>query len=139
MRQLSGRDATFPYLETARMPMHGRVPLVTNRVISNAPGPPVPRYLAGARMLHNLPTSIVTHGLGLNITVQSCDPWLDFALVAGSEVLPEVRELADDIAVAFDEPRALPAGKSDRTAKKPVPEATVRARGRAPTKRTPDR
>jgi WS/DGAT/MGAT family acyltransferase len=107
-----------------------RVPLVANLVISNVPGPPVPLYLAGARMLHNHPTSIVTHGLGLNITVQSYDQWLDFGLVAGNEALPEVRELADEIVIAFDDLRALPLpGEGDSEQGAQVRERLSRAVG----------
>jgi pimeloyl-ACP methyl ester carboxylesterase len=43
-----------------------RIPQVANVVISNVPGPPVPLYLAGAKMLTNYPTSIVVHGMALN-------------------------------------------------------------------------
>jgi diacylglycerol O-acyltransferase len=59
-----------------------RIPQVANVVISNVPGPPVQLYMAGARMLTNYPTSIVVHGMALNITVQSYDKHLDFGLMA---------------------------------------------------------
>ncbi len=85
-----------------------RIPQVANLVISNVPGPPVPLYMAGARMLTNYPTSIITHGLALNITVQSYDQSLDFGLMADAQAMPDVRELADAIGIAFDDVRALP-------------------------------
>ena len=85
-----------------------RIPQVANVVISNVPGPPVPLYMAGARMLTNYPTSIITHGLALNITVQSYDQSLDFGLMADALAMPDVRELADAITIAFDDLRALP-------------------------------
>jgi hypothetical protein len=81
---------------------------VANVVISNVPGPPVPLFMAGARMLTNYPTSIVVHGMALNITVQSYDKSLDFGLMADAAAMPDVRELADAIAVAMDDLRALP-------------------------------
>jgi hypothetical protein len=85
-----------------------RIPQVANVVISNVPGPPVPLYMAGARMLTNYPTSIITHGLALNITVQSYDQSLDFGLMADAQAMPDVRELADAMTIAFDDLRALP-------------------------------
>jgi WS/DGAT/MGAT family acyltransferase len=85
-----------------------RIPQVANVVISNVPGPPVPLYMAGARMLTNYPTSIITHGLALNITVQSYDQSLDFGLMADAQAMPDVRALADAITIAFDDVRALP-------------------------------
>jgi diacylglycerol O-acyltransferase len=85
-----------------------RIPQVANLVISNVPGPTVPLYMAGARMLTNYPTSIITHGLALNITVQSYNQSLDFGLMADAVAMPDVRELADAITIAFDDLRALP-------------------------------
>ncbi|MGL6112931.1 MAG: wax ester/triacylglycerol synthase family O-acyltransferase [Rubrivivax sp.] len=97
-----------------------RLPQVANLVISNVPGPPVPLYLAGARMCMNYPTSIVTHGLGLNITVQSYDQSLDFGLMADAKAMPDVQELADAIAIAFDDLRVLSMpGESDEDAPEP--------------------
>jgi diacylglycerol O-acyltransferase / wax synthase len=80
-----------------------RIPQVANVVISNVPGPAVPLYMAGAKMLTNYPTSIIVHGLGLNITVQSYDQSLDFGLMADALAMPDVRELANAITVAFDD------------------------------------
>jgi WS/DGAT/MGAT family acyltransferase len=85
-----------------------KLPPVANVVISNVPGPPVPLYMAGAKMLTNYPCSIVVHGVGLNITVQSYYQSFDFGLMADAAAMPEVRELADSIRVAFDDMRALP-------------------------------
>jgi diacylglycerol O-acyltransferase / wax synthase len=85
-----------------------KLPPVANVAISNVPGPPIPLYMAGAKMLTNYPCSIVVHGVALNITVQSYDQSLDFGLMADAAAMPEVRELADAIAAAFEELRALP-------------------------------
>jgi diacylglycerol O-acyltransferase / wax synthase len=84
-----------------------RLPQLANVAISNVPGPNVPLYLAGARMLTNYPTSVVVHGLALNITVQSYDQSLDFGLMADAKAMPDVRLLAESIAVAFDDVRGL--------------------------------
>jgi WS/DGAT/MGAT family acyltransferase len=84
-----------------------KLPPLANVVISNVPGPPIPLYMAGAKMLTNYPCSIVVHGVALNITVQSYDQSLDFGLMADAAAMPEVRELADSIRVAFDDLRAL--------------------------------
>jgi hypothetical protein len=90
-----------------------KLPPVANVVISNVPGPAVPLYLAGARMLTNYPCSIVVHGVALNITVQSYDQSLDFGLMADAQAMPELRELADAIRVALDDIRALPVDEAD--------------------------
>ena len=85
-----------------------RIPQVANLVISNVPGPPVPLYMAGAHMLTNYPTSIIVHGMALNITVQSYDQSLDFGIMADAAALPDARALAQEIEIAFDDLRALP-------------------------------
>jgi diacylglycerol O-acyltransferase / wax synthase len=104
----------MPWLIEAATALYGkakvadRIPQVANVVISNVPGPPVPLYMAGARMMTNYPTSIVVHGMGLNITVQSYERSLDFGLMADASAMPDVRELADAITVALDDLRAMP-------------------------------
>ncbi len=85
-----------------------RLPPVSNLVISNVPGPAVPLYMAGARMLSNFPTSIVTHGVALNITVQSYNGALDVGLMADAAAMPDVRDLAQGLLFALDDLRALP-------------------------------
>jgi hypothetical protein len=76
------------------------------------PGPPVPLYLAGAKMLTNYPCSIVVHGVALNITVQSYDQSLDFGLMADAVAAPDIAALADALRVALDDLRVL-AGTRD--------------------------
>lgn len=99
----------MPWLMEAAVALYGRakvadrIPLVANLVISNVPGPPVPLYMAGARMTSNYPTSIVVHGMALNITVQSYDQQMDFGLMADAQAMPDVRGLADALRVAFDD------------------------------------
>ncbi len=103
-----------PWLIEAATALYGRakladrIPLLANLVISNVPGPPMPLYLAGARMLCNYPTSIVVHGMALNITVHSYDQGLDFGLMADAAAMSDVRELAEAVLMAFDDIRALP-------------------------------
>jgi len=105
-----------------------KLPPVANVTISNVPGPPMPLYLAGAKMLTNYPCSIVVHGVALNITVQSYDQSLDFGLMADAKAMPDVRRLAQALPAAFDVLRALPA--DDDAAAVPGPRA-AKGRGRA--------
>jgi diacylglycerol O-acyltransferase / wax synthase len=106
-----------------------KLPALANLAISNVPGPPMPLYLAGAKILSFHPTSIVTHGLGLNITVQSYHGSLDFGLMACGRAMPDVGELAAHLRAAFAEFAALPAADAAATGKKPP----------APARRAPRR
>ena len=107
-----------------------RIPQVANVVISNVPGPPVPLYLAGARMITSHPTSIIVHGIALNITVQSYDQHLDFGLMADAAAMPDVRDLADAITVSFDDLRALPRPGEAAHEDTPTLQSVVRKAGR---------
>jgi diacylglycerol O-acyltransferase / wax synthase len=103
-----------PWLIEAATALYGkakvadRIPQVANVVISNVPGPPVPLYMAGARMITNYPASIIVHGMALNITVQSYDQSLDFGLMADAQAMPDVQDFARAIEIAFDDVRTLP-------------------------------
>jgi diacylglycerol O-acyltransferase / wax synthase len=65
------------------------LPSAANVIISNVPGAPMSLYAAGAELLHLYPVSIPTHGMALNITVQSYRNELDFGLIAGANVLSD--------------------------------------------------
>ncbi len=110
-----------------------RLPAIANVTISNVPGPTVPLYMAGAKMLTNYPTSIVVHGVALNITVQTYNESLEFGLIACGEAMPEVAELARHVQAAFDEFQALPASVVIEAA--PPPKATASAPKEAPAKK----
>ncbi|MFM7755987.1 MAG: WS/DGAT/MGAT family O-acyltransferase [Actinomycetota bacterium] len=96
-----GTQATSPVISTAalrlasRLRLADRINLPTNVVISNVPGPRQPRYFAGAKLDQYIPISIVTDGMGLNITVHSCLERLDFGLIAARELVPDLWHLAD--------------------------------------------
>ena len=60
-------------------------------------GPKFTLYANGAELLHSYPVSIVTHGIGLNITLQSYRDHLDFGFIAGANILPNVQSLADSL------------------------------------------
>jgi diacylglycerol O-acyltransferase len=65
-----------------------------NVVISNVPGPNVPVYLAGAKLLANYPVSVLTDGQGLNITLVGYLGQLHFGLVACRELVPDIDAMA---------------------------------------------
>jgi WS/DGAT/MGAT family acyltransferase len=88
-----------PVLSTAAIRLASRVGLARrilpfNVVISNVPGPRQPLYFAGSRLCHQFPVSIVTDGLGLNITVMSYLDRLDFGVIVDRELVPDVWDLA---------------------------------------------
>jgi diacylglycerol O-acyltransferase / wax synthase len=79
-----------------------------NLFVSNVPGPQVPLYVAGARVLGLYPVSAVTDMTGgLNITLFSYDGSIDFGLIACRELVPDVWNLIDYLHDALSELAAL--------------------------------
>jgi diacylglycerol O-acyltransferase len=74
-----------------------------NVTISNVPGPRQPLYMAGAQLKHMYPVSIVTDGMGLNMTVSSYLDGLDFGLIACRELIPDLWVLNDALGDALAE------------------------------------
>lgn len=135
-RQLKGVIPTdfpslgLPWLLSAAAGLYGRtsladrIPPIANLVVSNVPGPDTPLYLAGARLKTYWPVSIVEHGLGLNITLQSYAGSLDFGILAARVGIPDARPLARGLHEALAELRratdiAAPLRAEPDTAKSP--------------------
>jgi diacylglycerol O-acyltransferase len=78
------------------------LPPAANITVSNVPGPRQTLYAAGAELLHIFPVSISTHGIALNITVQSYRDQLDFGFIAGANIIPHVQVLCDMLPLEFD-------------------------------------
>jgi diacylglycerol O-acyltransferase len=65
-----------------------------NITISNVPGPNVPVYMCGAKLIAHYPVSVVTDGQGLNITLVGYQGQLHFGLVSSRELVPDIDVLA---------------------------------------------
>jgi diacylglycerol O-acyltransferase len=73
-----------------------------NICISNVPGPNVPVYLCGARLLAHYPVSVITDGQGLNITLVGYLGQLHFGLVSCRELVPDIDTLAGYLVEELD-------------------------------------
>jgi diacylglycerol O-acyltransferase len=100
----------------------GRKP-IWNLVVSNVPGPQLPLYMAGAELVANYPVSVITDGMGLNITVMSYRGHLDFGIVADREQMRDVWKLIGWLEESLAE--LLPPGTEvkPRMTPEPAPEA----------------
>jgi WS/DGAT/MGAT family acyltransferase len=83
-----------------------------NITISNVPGPNVPVYMCGARLVAHYPVSVVTDGQGLNITLVGYLGQLHFGLVSARELVPDI----DKLAGYLPEELALLAGAAEKRA-----------------------
>ncbi len=99
----------MPWLMPVLAALYGRsgivkaMPPIANVVISNVPGPQVPLYAAGARMVGYWPLSIVEHGVGLNITVMSYAGTMGFGFTTARCAVPEAGELSAALLASLDE------------------------------------
>jgi diacylglycerol O-acyltransferase / wax synthase len=94
-----------------------------NLVISNVPGPQFPLYCVGARLEAIYPVSVVTDGMGLNITLMSYDGRLFLGIVADREMMPDVGALMPWLEDELDllrpgAPARRPAARNAQTRKR---------------------
>jgi hypothetical protein len=73
----------------SRMRLADHLPPIHNLVISNVPGPPVPLYAGGARVLATYPLGPVFDGAGVNITVLSYQDSIDLGVIACPDAVPD--------------------------------------------------
>ncbi len=78
---------------TFRLSSSGIAHPTWNLVVSNVPGPQIPLYCAGARLVANYPVSVITDGMGLNITLMSYLDSIDVGIVADRDQMPDVQRL----------------------------------------------
>jgi WS/DGAT/MGAT family acyltransferase len=76
---------------------------IWNVVISNVPGPPIPLYFAGALVEAMYPVSVITDGLGMNITLFSYRDRLNFGIIVDRDTVPDVWDLIGWLGDALDE------------------------------------
>jgi len=84
---------TLTRLLTRKIPM--------NLVITNVPGPPVPLYLGGARILRTYPYVEVLDNEGLTIAVVSYDGQLYFGVTGDRDLLPDLELVTGAIEKEF--------------------------------------
>jgi diacylglycerol O-acyltransferase / wax synthase len=107
-----------------------------NLVISNVPGARIPLYCAGARLVANYPVSVITDGMGLNITVMSYLASLDVGIVADRNQMPDVHLLIDWLKDGVAE--LLPPLPSGAAASDTPAESAETPSGRAPIRTSPN-
>lgn len=76
---------------------------VFNLLVTNAPGPQQPRYLAGARLLEAYPVSPLSKGQALSIGVTSYDGQMFFGLFGDRDAMPDLDVLGQCLHDALDE------------------------------------
>lgn len=80
-----------------------RHPPIANVTLSNVPGPPIPLYVAGSRMLSMFPIGPVIHNQRVNMTVVSYLDTMFLGIAADRDAVPDTDELLEHFADALAE------------------------------------
>lgn len=79
---------------------------VYNMVVTNVPGPQIPLYMLGARMLETYPMVPLFHSQGLGIALFSYAGHLFWGLNADWDLVPDLPQFVEAMQQSFDELRA---------------------------------
>jgi WS/DGAT/MGAT family acyltransferase len=74
-----------------------------NLTVTNVPGPPVPLYLAGARLLELFPVAAIMGNVTLAVVVLSYAGQLNVTVVADGDACPDVEAFAQGVRRALDD------------------------------------
>ena len=99
-----------------------------NMVVTNVPGPQIPMYMFGARMLETFPHVPLIDNLGLGVALMSYDGKLCWGFNADYDLVPDLGAFVKATSASFDELRALARERIGRAVpRSPVPPREPRA------------
>jgi WS/DGAT/MGAT family acyltransferase len=115
-----------------------------NMVVTNVPGPQIPIYMAGARMLEIYPHVPLVDNLGLGVALLSYDGKLCWGFNADYDLVPDLHSFVSNVRQSFDELSRLAHEAPIEVRAEPTPEPRIRHAGppapvvrpRGPGKRT---
>lgn len=99
-----------------------------NMIVTNVPGPQVPLYMLGAKMLEMFPQVPILENTGLGVAMFSYDGRLFWGFNADPDLVPDLPAFVDAIAGAFAELKAsarIRVASERRAAEKPAAAATA--------------
>ena len=103
-----------------RLGLANRIAPMFNTVITNIPGPPVPLYMNGARLVTQYGLGPVFEGMGIIHPVFSYCGRITISFTSDRSMIPDPEVYADFLQESFDEMKAA-------AAKKPMPAPKVEA------------
>lgn len=97
------------------VPMLAQAAQASDVTTSNVPGPPIPLYLAGVRMVAAYPL-VATIGAAVNITMVTYDGQAYIGVSADDRAVGDLDELVEDLRAGFATVTGGPVGSADRYA-----------------------
>jgi WS/DGAT/MGAT family acyltransferase len=125
-----------------RLGLANRVAPMFNTVITNIPGPPIPLYMNGARLVTQYGLGPVFEGMGIIHPVFSYCGRITISFTSDRSIVPDPEVYAEYIQEAFEELKAaamkkpVPAPKLEQVPVAPVADDTPKKRAK-PRKRKP--
>jgi WS/DGAT/MGAT family acyltransferase len=74
-----------------------------NLIVTNVPGPPVPLYLLGARLVAGYPMVPLFENQGLGVAITSYDDTLAWGFNGDWDLVPDLHHFAADVVTSFEE------------------------------------
>jgi len=108
-KQAIGAEAMINLGTWAPPTLHGLAARLASRsrlinlVVSNVPGPQVPLYMDGARLVLTFPLMPLAETCGLSIAVTSLSGVMGFGLTADWDTIPEIDAVADALLASIEE------------------------------------
>ena len=78
-----------------------------NTIVTNVPGPQMPMYMLGSRLLEVYPHVPLVDNLGLGIALMSYDGHMHWGVNADRDLVPDLHPFIEDLEAAFAELRGL--------------------------------
>lgn len=91
---------------------------LTNLVVSNVPGPQVPVYMNGAKIVSQYALAGLGDKMGLFIATPSYNGRMTFSVTSSRDTLPDIRFFVECIEASFNELAALAAEQAGKVATK---------------------
>jgi diacylglycerol O-acyltransferase len=73
----------------------GLLPTAVTLVVSNVPGPPIPLYMSGAKVLGIYTSSVLMANMGCNITMLSYEDRVDFGISLDPDMVPNGHRIGE--------------------------------------------
>jgi WS/DGAT/MGAT family acyltransferase len=87
----------------ARAEISSRLPAAAAFVVSNIPGPPIPLYSAGSKVMGIFAGSVLLANGALNVTLMSYNGRLDFGFTVDPDIVPKVHHMANALPGALQD------------------------------------
>jgi WS/DGAT/MGAT family acyltransferase len=89
-----------------------------NLVVTNVPGPQVPLYMLGAKMVDTFGFLPLIDSLGLGVVLFSYAGKLCWGFTGDWDLLPDLRDFVDDVEASFRELSTVPASTATRSSRR---------------------